>query len=85
MRPWKYIAFWLARVSKPPSVIASAVAYGMCVCRTQAASGPRAMRAEVDREGRRVELALARQPLAAEADREQVARAHLRPVRPVRD
>src|SRR6476469_8108213 len=39
MRPWKYIAFWLARVSSPRSVIASAVAYGMCVCRTQCASG----------------------------------------------
>ena len=39
MRPWKYIAFWLARVSSPPSVIARAVAYGMCVCRTQCASG----------------------------------------------
>ena len=50
MRPWKYIAFWLARVSSPPSVIASAVAYGMCVCSTQCASGPRAVGAEMDRE-----------------------------------
>src|SRR5664279_864640 len=39
MRPWKYIAFWIARVSSPPAVIASAVANGMCVWRTQAASG----------------------------------------------
>ena len=78
------MAFWLARVSNPPSVIARAVAYGMCVCRTQCGIGARAMGAEVDREGRHVELALARQPLAAEADREQIARAHLRPVRAVR-
>ena len=41
------------------------------------------MRAEVDGEGRDVELAVTRQPLAAQADREQVARAQLRPVRPV--
>jgi len=39
--------------------------------------GPRAMRAKVDREGRHVELALTRQPLAGEADREQVGGAHL--------
>ena len=37
--PWKYIAFWLARVSRPASVIAIAVAYGMWVWSTQRAVG----------------------------------------------
>jgi len=44
---------------------------------------PRAMGTEVDRERRGVQLALACQALAAEADREQVARSHLGPVRAV--
>ena len=35
--PWKYIEFCEMRVSKPPVVRDTAVAYGMCVCSTQRA------------------------------------------------
>ena len=51
---------------------------------TQCASGSRPVRAEMDRERGDVERAVAREPLAAEADRQQIARAELRPVRAVR-
>ena len=41
------------------------------------------MGTEMNREGRHVEHTVAREPFAAEADREQVARAQLGPVRAV--
>ena len=39
MRSWNSIEFWLSLVSKPPTVIDSAVAYGMCVWNTARADG----------------------------------------------
>ena len=71
------------RVSKPPVVSETAVAYGMCVCSTQRADRARLVHAAVDHERRRLPLALALDDVAVEVDGEDVGRAQLGPVRAV--